>query len=114
MPERLRECALGLDHADAMSIKPTSPCEVETTQITTVESRIIQKALGEAAARIEALETALLLAGETFREYEKLHFAKLATCAPEDDEAINRKGERNRELAEMCEAALSRSQGEAI
>jgi hypothetical protein len=67
--ERLRECASALDHADAMSIKPTSPREVETTQVTTVESRIIQKALREAAARIEVLEKALRPFADHFSFY---------------------------------------------
>jgi hypothetical protein len=47
--ERLHEFTRMLEHADARANQPRRPSEVQTTQITTVESRLLQKCLADAA-----------------------------------------------------------------
>jgi hypothetical protein len=54
--------------------------------------------------RNEAMEEALIKCRDKFRHYEDLHRLK---CTPEGDE----KADRNREMADMCEAALSTRDG---
>lgn len=54
---------------------------------------------GDIADVIERMEIALLIAGETFREYEALHRAKSAL----------KKAEANKEKAQLCENATTGS-----
>jgi hypothetical protein len=55
LKERLRAFRLMLSHADAMSLKPTEPCQVETTKITARESQLLQAALADADAILNIL-----------------------------------------------------------
>lgn len=54
--ERLRCFREMLSHADAMALKPSAPNQVETTQITTTESRLLQAALSDVIAALEATD----------------------------------------------------------
>lgn len=68
----------------------------------------------EAAATIQGLVRALEEAAETFREYQKIHAAKLPENyrdAPANWKEIALKVERNRALAERMEAALKSVRG---
>lgn len=56
--ERLRAMAAMLVHADAQSIKPKKLNEVETTLISTTESRLLWGVMSEAANRITQLSAA--------------------------------------------------------
>jgi hypothetical protein len=56
LAERLRTMREMLFHADAMALKPTAPNQVETTQITTRESALLQDALLDAIRAIRARE----------------------------------------------------------
>jgi len=51
--ELARRFAEMLFHADALSLKPTASNQVETTQITTDESKQLQQLLGRIAERLE-------------------------------------------------------------
>lgn len=67
----------------------------------------------EAADTIEELYEALERAAAKFREYARLHANKLNDRLPDAEfNAIMRKSDRNREMAESCEAALRKARGE--
>jgi hypothetical protein len=70
--------------------------------------RAVEAALSRPAGEQVELREALEKCRDKFREYEALHAAKIsAECSPEWNEAAGEKAERNREMAEMCEAALT-------
>jgi hypothetical protein len=57
--ELARQFAEMLHHADGLSLKPTAPNQVETTQITTRESQLLQQFLNRIAERISSRDDGL-------------------------------------------------------
>lgn len=72
LKERLRVLGAMLVHADALSIKPKSPNEVETTCITTAESRILWSALSDASTTITSLQADLDAAREALGPFARV------------------------------------------
>lgn len=63
----------------------------------------------EALSRLEELVTVVAQCRDKFAEYSRLHFAKVPSANTSTEvEAIMEKVQRNREMAEMCDATLTR------
>jgi len=114
--ERAIERAI-FDPGSYAGVKPTEE-SLSSWQARAV-MKVVESTLLEKEEIISELVGALERAAERFREYERLHLEKTlppdtlysADAESRHNKHVAEKAARNREIAELCESALSRVKG---